>query len=152
MESRLPIFKAKNVYVPRDEKFSHLKISDFLGDTFKSLIQAIVGVLDAYFDTTPKMFKDLEEVLELYEGAIKLPRAASLRKNIPTKFLKALFRSDGGYFLNYPIPDIIKGKHAYKLLYLMCPIRYMKMFSVLHFVVQLISMHGRLMKNLQDRC
>uniref|UniRef100_A0A803KP58 Lipoxygenase n=1 Tax=Chenopodium quinoa TaxID=63459 RepID=A0A803KP58_CHEQI len=110
-ESRLPLAKAKDVYVPRDEKFAHLKLSDFMGDTVKSISQGVFGMLDAIFDWTPTKFHNFKEVHDLYEGAIKLQDRSFLdkfRKLVPTAFLKALFRSDGADFLNYPKPDIIK--------------------------------------------
>ncbi|XP_021742502.1 probable linoleate 9S-lipoxygenase 5 [Chenopodium quinoa] len=110
-ETRLPLAKAKDVYVPRDEKFGHLKLSDFMGDTVKSISQGIFGALDAIFDWTPAKFHNFKEVHELYEGAIKLQDNSlfdKIRNWVPTAFLKALFRSDGADFLNYPKPDIIK--------------------------------------------
>lgn len=112
-ESRLSLAKTKHIYVPRDEKFGHVKLSDFMGDTVKSLSHGVIGMLDAVFDWTPIKFNDFKEVLDLYDGAIKLPNSPSLdkiMKLVPTKFLKALFRSDGADFLNYPKPDIVKGK------------------------------------------
>ncbi|KNA22245.1 hypothetical protein SOVF_035790 [Spinacia oleracea] len=110
-ESRLSLAKTKHIYVPRDEKFGHVKLSDFMGDTVKSLSHGVIGMLDAVFDWTPIKFNDFKEVLDLYDGAIKLPNSPSLdkiMKLVPTKFLKALFRSDGADFLNYPKPDIVK--------------------------------------------
>ncbi|XP_048497684.1 probable linoleate 9S-lipoxygenase 5 isoform X2 [Beta vulgaris subsp. vulgaris] len=107
-ESRLPLVKGTDVYIPRDEKFGHLKFSDFMGDTVKSLTHGIVGMLDAVFDSTPKEFDSFQEVIEMHKGGIKLPSFTKLREKVPTKFLKALFRSDGGQMMKYPMPDIIK--------------------------------------------
>lgn len=112
-ESRLPLVKGKDLYIPRDEKFQHIKLSDFLGDTIKSISQGVVGYLDALFDKTPNEFDTFQDVLDMFEGGIKLPNTpllAKLRENIPTEFLKSLLRSDGAAILKYPMPDIIKGE------------------------------------------
>ncbi|KMT13762.1 hypothetical protein BVRB_4g081380 [Beta vulgaris subsp. vulgaris] len=117
-ESRLPLVKGKDLYIPRDEKFQHIKLSDFLGDTIKSISQGVVGYLDALFDKTPNEFDTFQDVLDMFEGGIKLPNTpllAKLRENIPTEFLKSLLRSDGAAILKYPMPDIIKvDKSAWK--------------------------------------
>lgn len=110
-ESRLPLMKGRDVYIPRDEKFGHVKFSDFMGDTIKSISQGVAGILDAIFDRTPKEFDSFQEVTEMFKGGIKLPQLKKIRDNVPTKFLKALFRSDGAPVFKYPLPDIIKGKH-----------------------------------------
>ena len=89
-------------------------MSDFLGDTFKSLSQGVVGVLDALFDKTPKEFDTFQDVLEMFEGGIKLPNSSllgKLKEHIPNEFLKAVIRTNGAPILKYPMPDIIKGEH-----------------------------------------
>ncbi|KAL2942072.1 putative linoleate 9S-lipoxygenase 5, partial [Bienertia sinuspersici] len=117
-ETRLSLLQGTDIYIPRDEKFGHIKLSDFFGDTVKSLTQGIFGMLDSVFDWTPKEFDSLKDVMDMHEGAITLPDSASLnflRGNVPTKFLQALFRSDGAALMNYPMPDIVKvDKSAWK--------------------------------------
>ncbi|KAL2942071.1 putative linoleate 9S-lipoxygenase 5 [Bienertia sinuspersici] len=110
-ETRLSLLKGRDIYIPRDEKFGHIKLSDFFGDTVKSLTQGIFGMLDSVFDLTPKEFDSLNDVMDMHEGLITLPDSPSLnklRRKVPTKFLKALFRSDGAALMNYPMPDIVK--------------------------------------------
>uniref|UniRef100_A0A803KP59 Lipoxygenase n=2 Tax=Chenopodium quinoa TaxID=63459 RepID=A0A803KP59_CHEQI len=110
-ESRLPLIRGKDVYIPRDEKFGHIKLSDFLADTVKSITHGVVGLVDAVLDKTPKEFDTFQDVLDMYEGGIKLPDSPfveKIRENVPSEFLKTLVRSDGAHFLKYPMPDIIK--------------------------------------------
>ncbi|XP_021852191.2 probable linoleate 9S-lipoxygenase 5 isoform X1 [Spinacia oleracea] len=110
-ESRLPLVKGKDVYIPRDEKFSNTKLADFLGDTVKSLSHGVAGLLDAVVDMTPMEFDSFQDVLDMYEGGIKLPNnplLGKIREDVPTEFLKSLVRTDGAHFLKYPMPDIIK--------------------------------------------
>lgn len=110
-ESRLSIIKGLSIYVPRDEQFGHLKMADFLGDSVKSLSQTFVGLVGAVIDKTPKEFDNFQDVLNMFEGGIKLPESPlvnHIRENIPSAFLKAIFRSDGAQLLKYPLPDIIR--------------------------------------------
>lgn len=104
-------FEALDVYVPRDERFGHLKMSDFLAYAIKSLSQSIKPALEHYFDQTRNEFDNFQEVLDLYEGGFKLPTAVldTIRQNIPFEMLKELFRSDGEQFLKFPVPHVIKG-------------------------------------------
>lgn len=102
-ESRLPLLSL-DIYVPRDERLSHIKFSDFLAYALKSLGQIIVPEIKAIFDKTPHEFDTFQDVLNLYEGGIKLPAEHKL----PWEMLKELVRSDGEQLLKFPLPDVIK--------------------------------------------
>ncbi|OWM74248.1 hypothetical protein CDL15_Pgr008562 [Punica granatum] len=109
-ESRLPLLNL-NIYVPRDERFSHIKFSDFLAYALKSLGQVLVPEISSLFDKTFNEFDTFDDVLSLYEGGIKLPNGAKVRKlkaSIPWEMLKELARDDGERFLKFPMPDVIK--------------------------------------------
>ncbi|KAK9725482.1 hypothetical protein RND81_05G146800 [Saponaria officinalis] len=105
-ESRLFLLSL-NIYVPRDERFGHIKFSDFLAYALKSLSQIVLPELKHLFD---KEFDSFEDVMKLYEGGFKLPEGAlaKLRDRIPWELLKELLRSDGGNFLKLPMPEVIK--------------------------------------------
>ncbi|CAO2836686.1 unnamed protein product [Amaranthus hypochondriacus] len=109
-ETRLPIFKAKEFYVPRDEKFGDIKLSDFLGDTVKSISQGVVGVMDALFDKTPKEFDTFQDVLDMFDEGNRHPNTPLLRKlnEHGLEFLNAVVRTNGALIWKYPMPDIIK--------------------------------------------
>ncbi|XP_073133793.1 linoleate 9S-lipoxygenase 5-like [Henckelia pumila] len=109
-ESRLFLLNL-NIYVPRDEQFSHVKFSDFIGYAVKSLGQVMVPEMKAIFDKTINEFDTLQDVYNLYEGGIKLPAGQSLskiRECVPWELLRELLRSDGERFLKLPVPDVIK--------------------------------------------
>lgn len=108
-ESRMFILTSLNVYVPRDERFGHLKMSDFLAYGLKSLSQAIKPALEGYFDRTEE-WDSFKEIDNLYDGGFKLPVAVldTIRKNIPFEMLKEIFRTDGEQFLKYPVPHVTK--------------------------------------------
>ncbi|KAF4397119.1 hypothetical protein G4B88_008965 [Cannabis sativa] len=99
-----------DIYVPRDERFGHLKMSDFLAYAIKALSHAVVPALKHFFDETPNEFDKFQEVHELYEGGLELPTKVfdKIRKAVPVDMLKELLRSDGEKFLKFPMPDVIK--------------------------------------------
>ncbi|KAL9271955.1 putative linoleate 9S-lipoxygenase 5 [Drosera capensis] len=108
-ESRLPLISL-NIYVPRDERFGHVKMSDFLAYALKSILQVLNPELRAICDKTPNEFDTFEEVLNLYEGGFKVPKwtVTKLQNHIPWELLKELFRTDGEQFLKFPPPEVIK--------------------------------------------
>ncbi|KAK3418572.1 hypothetical protein EUGRSUZ_H04497 [Eucalyptus grandis] len=100
-----------NTYVPRDERFGHLKMSDFLAYALKAVGQFLKPELESIFDSTPNEFDSFQDVLNLYEGGIMLPNGPlleSLKEHIPLEMLKILFRTDGEGLLEYPMPQVIK--------------------------------------------
>ncbi|XP_021817422.1 probable linoleate 9S-lipoxygenase 5 [Prunus avium] len=109
-ESRIPLLMSLNVYVPRDERFGHLKLSDFLAYALKSIVQFIRPELEALFDKTPSEFDSFEDVLKLYIGGIPLPEGLlkDIGDNIPAEMLKEIFRTDGAQLLRFPMPQVIE--------------------------------------------
>ncbi|PRQ42205.1 putative linoleate 9S-lipoxygenase [Rosa chinensis] len=110
-ESRLNLLLSLNIYVPRDERFGHLKLADFLTYGLKSIAQFVRTGLEALSDDTPNEFDSFEDVLKLYEGGIPLPQGLlkDIGDNIPVEMLKEILRTDGGEnFLRFPVPQVIK--------------------------------------------
>ncbi|RRT63572.1 hypothetical protein B296_00035401 [Ensete ventricosum] len=110
-ESRLSLLSL-DIYVPRDERFGHLKMSDFLAYALKSLTQSLLPTLTAIFDTTPMEFDSFKDVLQLYEGGLPIPQSPELdeiRSHLPFEMLKELVRTDGERVLKLPLPQVIKG-------------------------------------------
>ncbi|KAI5580171.1 hypothetical protein BDE02_08G137400 [Populus trichocarpa] len=110
-EQRLPLISL-DIYVPRDERFGHLKFSDFLAYALKSLGQVLLPEITSLCDKTINEFDTFEDVLNLYEGGIKLPNGptiSKIRDHIPWEMLKELVRNDGERLLKFPKPDVIKA-------------------------------------------
>lgn len=110
-ESRLPLVSL-DIYVPRDERFGHIKMSDFLAYALKSIVQVLVPELKALFDKTPNEFDTFENVMNMYDGGIKLPGGSALQKirdMIPLEIVKELIRTDGEGFLRFPMPQVIES-------------------------------------------
>lgn len=116
-ESRLFLLDL-SIYVPRDERFSQVKFSDFIAYALKSLGQVLVPEIKAVFDKTINEFDTFDDVRRLYEGGIKLPEGHSLdkiRQCVPWELLRELLRSDGERFLKFPLPEVIqKDRSAWR--------------------------------------
>jgi len=106
------------VYIPRDEAFGHLKSSDFLVYGLKSVSQDVIPLIQSVFDTnfTPNEFDSFDDVLDLYEGGIKLPTDI-LSQISPLPVLSEIFRTDGEQFLKFPTPKVIQGISLYPTFY-----------------------------------
>ncbi|PIN14950.1 Linoleate 9S-lipoxygenase [Handroanthus impetiginosus] len=110
-ESRLPLYQSLNIYVPKDERFSQMKMSDFVAYALKSIFQFLAPEFEALFDKTPSEFDSFEDVLQLYEGGIKASNTSLLekiRERIPYEMIKELLRSDGEKAFKFPLPQVIK--------------------------------------------
>ena len=110
-EKRLPLLSL-DIYVPRDERFGHLKFSDFLAYALKSLVQVLLPEIKSLCDKTINEFDTFEDVINLYNGGVRLPKGSTLskiRERIPWELLRELVRNDGEKFLKFPIPAVIKG-------------------------------------------
>ncbi|KAL3828802.1 hypothetical protein ACJIZ3_017604 [Penstemon smallii] len=113
-ESRLSPLNFK-IYVPRDENFNQVKLSDLAGYALKSAGPGMLPELKSVFDRTINEFDTFQDVLNLFEGAIKFPELDKIREYIPLELLKELIRSDGEQLLNFPMPDVIKeNKSAWR--------------------------------------
>jgi linoleate 9S-lipoxygenase len=111
-ESRLSELQSLAIYVPRDERFGHLKLSDFLAFSLKSISQALFPALKGIFDKTPNEFDSFKDTFDLYDGGIPLPHPLlldNLRQKIPLEFVKEWFPSDGHLF-ELPTPQVLRGK------------------------------------------
>ncbi|KAF7033947.1 hypothetical protein CFC21_045011 [Triticum aestivum] len=111
-ESRIPQYKVMNIYVPRDERIGHLKLSDFLGYSLKAITDAVLPIIRTYVDSTPKEFDSFQDIYDLYDGLLKLPinqHSKELKNKIPLHFIKSVLPSVGDDFLNLPLPHVIKS-------------------------------------------
>ncbi|XP_024964101.1 probable linoleate 9S-lipoxygenase 5 isoform X1 [Cynara cardunculus var. scolymus] len=112
-ESRLSLIKSLKVYVPRDERFGHLKKSDFLAYGLESILKVLLPEFEALADDTLDEFDSLEDVLKLYDGGIKLPEGPlldNLLEKIRFQMLKELVRSDGEGLAKYSTPQVIEAE------------------------------------------
>ncbi|KAJ3672964.1 hypothetical protein LUZ60_006338 [Juncus effusus] len=101
----------QDVYVPRDERFGRIKMSDFLAYAAKSVGQSIFPALRAIFDKSPNEFDSFKNTFDLYEGGLKLPLSpflSELREKIPFELIKEFVRSDGANLFQFPLPQVLK--------------------------------------------
>ncbi|XP_027107691.1 probable linoleate 9S-lipoxygenase 5 [Coffea arabica] len=109
-ESGLPLLESLNIYVPRDERFGHLKMSDFLAYELKSISQFLLSEYGNKSDSNSMEFDSFEDVQKIYEGGIKIPK--SLTEGISLEFLKQVLPTDGEGLLKYPLLKIIEGNKS----------------------------------------
>ena len=96
-ESRLLILSTLDIFVPRDERFRHLKLSNFLAYTIKSLEKFLQPKLKAIFNSTPNEFDSFEDIMKLYLDGIKLldnPALDDAKNQIPLELIKELVRTN----------------------------------------------------------
>jgi linoleate 9S-lipoxygenase len=97
----------RDIYVPRDERFRHIKKSDFYGYAIKALVNAVVPGIRTYVDITPDEYDSFRDVLKLYEGGIaKIPGLEELRKQFPLQLINDLLPVGGDFLLKHPMPQI----------------------------------------------
>ncbi|KAA3468686.1 linoleate 9S-lipoxygenase 6-like [Gossypium australe] len=111
-ESRVFLPEVLNIYVPRDEQFGHLKLSDFIAFNLKGLVNQIIPLLEAYVNLTPNEFDSFKDVDNLYFNGIPLPTDLinQIASNIPLEMMQEFFRSDGQQLLKYPVPQVIQNR------------------------------------------
>ncbi|XP_039018249.1 linoleate 9S-lipoxygenase 6-like [Hibiscus syriacus] len=112
-ESRLFLPDVLNIYVPRDEQFGHLKLSDFIVYNLKGLVNKIIPLLEAFVNYTPNEFDSFKDVDNLYFNGIPLPTDLinQLASNIPLEMMQEFFRSDGQQLLKFPVPKVIEDRN-----------------------------------------
>nr|XP_016439144.1 PREDICTED: probable linoleate 9S-lipoxygenase 5 [Nicotiana tabacum] len=84
-ESRLPQIASFAIYVPRDEKFSPLKMTDVLSNAQKAIAQVFAPQLASLGNLTLNEFNSFEDVLKVYEpgspGFLKYPTPHVIRED-----------------------------------------------------------------------
>ncbi|KAK4746160.1 hypothetical protein SAY87_012472 [Trapa incisa] len=108
-ESRIPLLNSMSIYVPRDERFGQIKMSDLLAFSVKSIIHFLKPGIEGLCGDGE--FNCLADIMELYEGGIKIPKghfAESFRESIPSEMLKEIFRPDGDTLFKFPKPHVIR--------------------------------------------
>ncbi|XP_047315351.1 probable linoleate 9S-lipoxygenase 5 isoform X2 [Impatiens glandulifera] len=111
-ESRLPMLSL-SIYIPSDERFSNIKMSDFLAYAAKSIAQVTRQEIKAVFDKTINEFDSFNDILDIYSKKDHDPKSLSKVSNKQIQIcqiLKELKRSDGEHFSTFPWPDVVKGE------------------------------------------
>lgn len=100
------------IYVPRDENFGHLKLSDFLGFALKSLASNVQPELVNLINLTPGEFDKFQDVHDLYEGGFPVPVDVfrNLTKGFTPPMFQELLRTESDQrFLKFSRPRVVKG-------------------------------------------
>ncbi|GLJ21756.1 hypothetical protein SUGI_0405880 [Cryptomeria japonica] len=108
-ESRLCLLNL-HIYVPRDERFRRLKMSDFLANGLKSLVQISMSELQALLDFGRDEFDSFEKVKKLYTDGKPLPAKTyqePANNDNSLELINKLFKTNGDSLLWYPKPQVI---------------------------------------------
>ncbi|KAG5626141.1 hypothetical protein H5410_011359 [Solanum commersonii] len=89
-ESRLPLLMSFGIYVPRDEKFAPLKMTDFIRISLKVIVQLLVPELESLGNINLNEFNNFEDILKIYGGGINLPEDVLQRSS--TEMIKEFFK------------------------------------------------------------
>ncbi|KAJ7561185.1 hypothetical protein O6H91_03G017400 [Diphasiastrum complanatum] len=113
-ESLTPIWKL--IYIPRDERFSVVKNSDFLGDALKAIVHTLIPAIESFY-LENNQFDSLKEVKDMYDQGINLtgclppnlPKAEQPYFLTPFELINELTDTTGGdpSLLQYPVPQVI---------------------------------------------
>ncbi|XP_022150773.1 linoleate 9S-lipoxygenase 6-like [Momordica charantia] len=113
-ETRLSAVLGLTIYVPRDENFGHLKMSDFLGFALKSLSSTVQPELVNLINITPGEFDKFQDVHDLYEGGFPVP--LNVFRNLTEAFTPPMFqellRNDGERFLKFSPPQVVRDNKS----------------------------------------
>ncbi|KAH7439970.1 hypothetical protein KP509_04G085100 [Ceratopteris richardii] len=71
-KSEKPTELLEFVYVPRDERFDHVKRSDFLGSSIKSFVHEVLPTIEEFLQRNDD-FDNFKDIKRLYESGISLP-------------------------------------------------------------------------------
>lgn len=99
-----------DIYVPRDERFGRVKMSNFLGNALKALIQSLLPSLSMVFDATPMEFDSFQDVLNLFDGGLRLPQLDDTGDQVNNQMPRELVQPDGERILKLPLPHVIQRK------------------------------------------
>ncbi|KAJ7561183.1 hypothetical protein O6H91_03G017200 [Diphasiastrum complanatum] len=110
-------FILEDNYIPRDERFSVVKNSDFIGDGLKAIVHILIPALESFFQMNNNHFETLKDVKNLYDQGINLteclpvslPQAEQPFILSPFELINELTDTTGGdpSLLRYPVPQVI---------------------------------------------
>ncbi|KAJ6810583.1 putative linoleate 9S-lipoxygenase 5 [Iris pallida] len=104
-----------DVYVPRDERFGHVKQADFQTKLIKAFVQAIIPLLQGINNDWE--FDAFEDVLKMYSGTGLVLGEANpamirqMKEKVPFESLKDMISitKDGRAILRLPMPHVIQS-------------------------------------------
>ncbi|KAA8545125.1 hypothetical protein F0562_019986 [Nyssa sinensis] len=103
LQDALSDLQEKKNYVPRDEQFGHIKMSDFSAYSLKSTIHHFIP------SGTSDEFDTFEDVIKLCEGKFTVSeKIDKMLGKIPFELVKKLVRTNGEAYFKFPMPKVIK--------------------------------------------
>ncbi|KAI4303687.1 hypothetical protein MLD38_039291 [Melastoma candidum] len=109
-KSRILLLESLKIYVPRDERFGHIKLADFLAFGAKSIGQFLKPELEDLLEGSPKEFNSFRDIIHLYRGGIEPSKSLSesIQRDVPLEVVKEILPTEGEGILEYPSPQVIE--------------------------------------------
>ncbi|KAH7447050.1 hypothetical protein KP509_01G089100 [Ceratopteris richardii] len=121
--SEKPAKGVESIYVPRDERFDHIKRSDFLGSSIKSFLHEVLPTIEQNLRGTDD-FDSLLDIRNLYNNGLKIPTEhlnSSLSEEETLCGFKNAFEvireltngdQEDSSLLKFPLPQILQDNES----------------------------------------
>ncbi|KAK9141308.1 hypothetical protein Scep_010989 [Stephania cephalantha] len=100
-----------NVYVPPDERFSPLKLNEFISNSIRSIVHFLIPEVKALIQRSSGNFESFEEIREMFSSnrdqALEGWLVEKLKKFVPHQFIKEIDKASKEIPRKFPLPQII---------------------------------------------
>ncbi|ERN20140.1 probable linoleate 9S-lipoxygenase 5 [Amborella trichopoda] len=110
-ESRLELLDVINIYVPRDERFSPLKMSEFIKNSIEAIVHFLIPVAKSFFQKDIQNFTTFREIRELFNDRNRILDnvvAEKLKKLVPQELMAQIVKTIRENSTKFPVPQIIQ--------------------------------------------
>uniref|UniRef100_A0A0D6QR96 Lipoxygenase n=1 Tax=Araucaria cunninghamii TaxID=56994 RepID=A0A0D6QR96_ARACU len=111
----LPLLPTTQFYIPPDEKFPHINLSDYRANLVRAFAKKVVPTLKSIFGDK---FDSLEDVKAIYSKGIPSSVNSVMeltRDLVPLQMVKGLLSTQDQALINFRVPEVFKvDEHAWK--------------------------------------
>ncbi|GLJ05608.1 hypothetical protein SUGI_0021070 [Cryptomeria japonica] len=105
----LPLLPTTQFFVPPDEKFPHINLSDYRANLVRAFVKKVVPTLKSIFGDK---FNSLQDVKDIYSKGI--PKSINSvmdlsRDIIPLQMVKGLLSTEDQAIINFTVPQVFKA-------------------------------------------
>lgn len=156
-----------DIYVPPDERLSPKKLSEVIGYSIQGAVHFLLPEARALLDQDSS-YQSFNEIRNLFSSnrsqKVEGRLAEKLQKIVPSALFKRIKHVSKGDPLKFPLPQIIAGGALTLYSLLLHPTlknkmkiepdknSYLMLCLFLSFVLKMMNLHGRMMKNSGVKC
>ncbi|GLJ05589.1 hypothetical protein SUGI_0020800 [Cryptomeria japonica] len=111
----LPLLSTTQYFIPPDEKFPHINLSDYRSNLVRALAKKVVPTIKSIFGDE---FHSLQDVRDIYSKGIpkSINNVMDLSRDlIPLQMVKGLLSTQDQALIHFTVPQVIKAdEHAWK--------------------------------------